>query len=543
MFLFNTAKRLIPYLACMGFASTTYADPGDTFLITDFDFGMEVPAGQDNFVINKVIGTPGTLVDGTFQGTQVTNEVVSFDYFGSPVITYTAASGVDTDGIPFIPTNGDTTPIPDISTDDHPPINIDRTTLLADMSSFYAFWSDIEFNQGTSNVAVIDNQDNTYDLSWSKTIIGGFFHGRTGNWKMTVDCTSCPDVILDLPDTLTVTQATYITLIVSQLSGDVVVASAKGANPASTAYTWITSNSSIIDTDSDQGTFTFDPSSVPVGDYTISHSYSDTSSFPPRNGSGSVQIRVVADSVGNYLDSDGDGIPNAYESGLLTSAQLQSTFTDQATYVIETDSGTIKVGDIAFCASSGARITIDDIIAYGAGNCEPATDASDDLIEAIGVGGFYSFEVNGLTTGSTANIVIPLTANIPSNATYRKYTSGSGWSIFDVSGDNALASAASTNTGVCPAVGDAAYVSGLNEGDNCVQLTIVDGGPNDADNSANGNIQDPGGVAKIKSGTEATLASGCSISGKPSSLNNHSEWLLLFAALAWLGLSTRTRKQ
>ena len=543
MFLFNTTKRLLPYLVCMGFASTSNADPGDVFEIIDFKFGMEVPAGQDNFVIDKVIGTPGTLVDGTFQGSQVTNEIVSFTYFGSPVITYTAASGVDTDGIDFIPSNGDPA-IPDVSTDDHPAINIDRTTLIADMSSFYAFWSGIEFNQGDSNVTVIDNRDNTYNLAWSKTIIGGFFHGRTGNWTMKVDCTSCPDVILDLPDTLTVTQATYTTTIVGQPSGHVVVASAKGTNPANTTYTWTTTDASITDIDSAEGKFTFDPSIVPIGDYTIAHSYVDTTDFPPHNGTGTVNIRVVADSVANHLDTDGDGIPDAYDSVSLTTAQLQSTFADQTTYIIETDSGTIKVGEIAFCVSSGARITIDDIIANGAGNCQPASNATDDLIEEIGVGGFYSFEVNGLTAGSTANIVIPLTASIPAHATYRKYTSADGWSRFDVTGANALASAASTATGVCPAIGDAAYTPGLTEGDSCVQLTIVDGGPNDADGSANGSIQDPGGVAKIKSGTEAELSSGCSISGNPQNLNEHSEWMLLATFIAWLGfISYRNKKR
>ncbi len=49
--------------------------------------------------------------------------------------------------------------------------------------------------------------------------------------------------------------------------------------------------------------------------------------------------------------------------------------------------------------------------------------------------------------------------------------------------------------GGCPAPGDTSYQLGLTEGHFCVQLTLEDGGPNDADNEANGTIVDPGGVA------------------------------------------------
>ncbi len=60
--------------------------------------------------------------------------------------------------------------------------------------------------------------------------------------------------------------------------------------------------------------------------------------------------------------------------------------------------------------------------------------------------------------------------------------------------DNSGASAQGER-GYCPPYGDANYSAGLKKGGWCVQLTIEDGGPNDADNTQNQSIDDPGGVA------------------------------------------------
>ncbi|MCK4737205.1 MAG: hypothetical protein KAT10_01490, partial [Sulfurimonas sp.] len=59
--------------------------------------------------------------------------------------------------------------------------------------------------------------------------------------------------------------------------------------------------------------------------------------------------------------------------------------------------------------------------------------------------------------------------------------------------NNAVHSAAST-AGACPAPGSDTYSVGLTAGHDCIQLTIQDGGPNDADGLANAEVKDPGGV-------------------------------------------------
>jgi MYXO-CTERM domain-containing protein len=69
---------------------------------------------------------------------------------------------------------------------------------------------------------------------------------------------------------------------------------------------------------------------------------------------------------------------------------------------------------------------------------------------------------------------------------------------------NAIASASAVD-GACPGLDSDAYVSGVNAGDNCLRLTIEDGGPNDVDMTANGTVVDPGGIASFGDGTAPVI--------------------------------------
>jgi hypothetical protein len=88
---------------------------------------------------------------------------------------------------------------------------------------------------------------------------------------------------------------------------------------------------------------------------------------------------------------------------------------------------------------------------------------------------------------------VPLEHPIPRGAVYRKHERG-GWRDFVSDDANAIASAPGAG-GACPAPGSSAYAPGLRERDGCLELTIEDGGPNDADASIDGAISDPGGLA------------------------------------------------
>ena len=116
----------------------------------------------------------------------------------------------------------------------------------------------------------------------------------------------------------------------------------------------------------------------------------------------------------------------------------------------------------------------------------------------------YDYEVINLPyVGASARIIIPLSTPVPADAVLRKYAPATGWQDFVVSDTDNQATAPWVNgeEGVCPEPGSSAYSAGLNEGDNCLQLEIIDGGLNDGENDdgtdedgqgdVNGLIKDP----------------------------------------------------
>jgi K319-like protein len=111
-------------------------------------------------------------------------------------------------------------------------------------------------------------------------------------------------------------------------------------------------------------------------------------------------------------------------------------------------------------------------------------------------GGLFDFKISGLAfAGSSVAVVIPQLVAIPDGAVYRKLHFTNGWQEFVSDNNNKLFSAVGS-LGVCPQAFDSSYSEGLTPGDWCVMLLIEDGGPNDADATANKNILDPGGVSQ-----------------------------------------------
>ncbi|RDH88943.1 MAG: hypothetical protein DIZ77_05535 [endosymbiont of Seepiophila jonesi] len=144
------------------------------------------------------------------------------------------------------------------------------------------------------------------------------------------------------------------------------------------------------------------------------------------------------------------------------------------------------------------------------------------------VGGIFEFEIEGLAyVGQSVRIVIPVHEAIPANAVYRLYTDDVGWRDFVVDDRNSVSSALG-ELGICPAPGDVTYIAGLHEGYFCVQLLIEDGGRNDADRRANGEIEDPGGVAIVPTSTPTTPQTS---SGGGGGIGG---WLLVLLLGVWL---------
>jgi len=202
----------------------------------------------------------------------------------------------------------------------------------------------------------------------------------------------------------------------------------------------------------------------------------------------------------------------------------------------------------------GIRLTMSDIVGLGQPDdvVTPVPTAEGSFIGYTYPGGIVDFIIPGGLVGGAAQVVIPQYAPIPADlivdttgdgmldttypVVYRKLIAGV-WTDFVVDASNFVDSAASV-AGVCPVPGDAAYTAtGLVAGNDCVQLTIQDGGPNDADVIAT-QITDPGGVAVanvIAFDYRKSSTNGCSMTTLPVNNNERADWWLVAGFIALLG--------
>ncbi|QHJ11867.1 hypothetical protein FX988_02103 [Paraglaciecola mesophila] len=267
-------------------------------------------------------------------------------------------------------------------------------------------------------------------------------------------------------------------------------------------FEWENLEQVLFDEDSNLDTFTFDPSNVSVGIYRISLRITDSDA--PNFGDVEIIYLEVVDAlpVLTSVDSDGDGIPDDQEGfddsdrdgipdylDAIPECNVlpeEEAFTNG--YLVEGDPGVcLRLGNFAIDAiEGGAKILDEDI------------ELDSDLIpdpDATNVGGIFDFIAYGLPdVGQAYKIVMPQIRPVPQNAVYRKFYVSTGWFLFAESELNRVWSTKG-EPGFCPPPGGDVWQPGLNEGDWCVQIQIVDGGPNDADGIANGTIVDPGGVA------------------------------------------------
>ncbi len=294
---------------------------------------------------------------------------------------------------------------------------------------------------------------------------------------MTQDDTHTSTVVADAdpdPDNVTIIFAT-------------VVASVTDSN-AITVFDWNASDNTLVDSDGDptDDTFTFNPSLLNVGTYTIVVKVDDGDLVTTQKHRFKVVVSVPADE--DHEDRDDDGIADQYDEIALSHViALQQA--DQFRHLVETQPGLqLRLGAIAFeSVTNGLQVSAATIETY-------ATSIQSPNDDYFNVGGLFDFEIHGLSqTGDSALVVIPLRTAIPANPHYRKLMR-SGWQAFIIDEKNTLASASGSN-GSCPPTNSSAYRQGLTPGHLCIQLQLEDGGPNDADGEANGVITDPGGVA------------------------------------------------
>ncbi|WP_435105319.1 cadherin domain-containing protein [Arhodomonas sp. AD133] len=284
------------------------------------------------------------------------------------------------------------------------------------------------------------------------------------------------------------------------------------------SFAWNAGASGPVDlnNDADPATFEFDPAGLAPGVYTFEVSATDNGS-PAETGHARLRLRVqdplpalgggdadgdgVADNdaAEGYPDRDADNLPD-YRDPFPDRSAIHEALADPAGYVIETEPGLdMALGRVAFDRDeAGAQVSegaIADILG--------PRDNRDN------VGGYAALTVRRLLQpGQSARVVIPQRQAVPANAVYRQFGETGDWRNFTTDGANALASAPGVQ-GYCPPPDAPAYTDGLSQGDWCVRLTVEDGGPNDVDGAADGEVSVLGGVAigntaPSLSGTPAT---------------------------------------
>jgi Big-like domain-containing protein/putative Ig domain-containing protein len=264
----------------------------------------------------------------------------------------------------------------------------------------------------------------------------------------------------------------------------------------------------VASEDTLSNTFEFDPSALPIGTYMVDVTINNDGS----TAHNTLLINVLASTAPllNTIDTDGDGtndddpsegfadddtdgIPNYRDNLTEPLNKLSVNTASSFANLVQSPVGTrLSIGDISSASGLFAATITEDALTQFGNNGGPAQNASDDSY--TGISEIFDFVISDIPQiGDSINIVFPLTSSIRANAIYRKYTAANGWQDFVVDGNNQIFSAKAT-AGICPIPGSNEYVTGLNAFDNCLQLYIQDGGPNDSDGEINGIIRDPGTI-------------------------------------------------
>ncbi|TMP45179.1 hypothetical protein CWB96_03920 [Pseudoalteromonas citrea] len=196
----------------------------------------------------------------------------------------------------------------------------------------------------------------------------------------------------------------------------------------------------------------------------------------------------ISDEQEGRADSDGDRIPDFADDRFLEKNQIAIGEADALIGYATSELGThLKLGKVAW-ENLNTSIAITQM---------PTEDTGYTSSSAL-----FDFEIADIDEGTSTRIVIPLSTSIPSNAQYRKYNAQLGWYDFVEDANNQISSTKKV-LGRCPPIGHELYQPGLHLDDECLQLTIEDGGANDDDGIANGIVVDPGVIA-VRSETEGS---------------------------------------
>ncbi|HEY0922843.1 Ig-like domain-containing protein [Rheinheimera pacifica] len=312
-------------------------------------------------------------------------------------------------------------------------------------------------------------------------------------------------------------QQNQIRLTVGKTAGVVTVAAqVTDPNPGDTVSLQWQADAALTNISADISQFVFDPANLSSGVYQIALTATDNAAeplsytaqvyllvqdvLPVLDGSDS-NNNLIPDNVEGLGDSNGNGIPDYLDPGFDCNVMPEQLLT-VTQFVAEGEPGIClrKGATAALSNTGGIQLTSADL------------QWLEPDMQATNIGGTFDFILRNLpTAGASYALVLPQRQPVPQNAVYRKYTQATGWTNFVQNERNQLLSAAG-EPGFCPPPGSSNWQPGLTAGHWCIQLTIEDGGPNDADGLANGTIVDPGGVAVVLNGNQLPVAADDSYS-------------------------------
>lgn len=291
-------------------------------------------------------------------------------------------------------------------------------------------------------------------------------------------------------------------------SGELVTITANVSDPNPTDEVTVEWDAApeFVNTSNDPFIFEFNPAAVASGIYKVRVTAKDNA-VPSLSTMKDVYIEVIPslpeltavdrdgdlipDDQEGYVDSDSDGIPD-FMDAISDCNVMQEQALESSQFLVE--------GDPGVCLRKGATVPQNNTGGLQLLETELPEDPT-----ASNTGGLFDFIATGLPeVGDTYSIVLPQRQPIPVNAVYRKLINGDWQNFVIVDGNEVLSTQG--EPGFCPPPGSNEWTTGLSEGDWCVQLRIVDGGPNDDDGVANGSIVDPGGVAVPTTGNNAPIA-------------------------------------
>ncbi|MCJ8271031.1 MAG: hypothetical protein MJK04_16725, partial [Psychrosphaera sp.] len=362
--------------------------------------------------------------------------------------------------------------------------------------------------EGQLMVAVPANVVSTDTLSLTLSTANNAFVGTSSSTELRIiESNVAPllDVVL--------TQNGSPVSVIDPANGLVILsASIKDSNLSDTHnIVWTVANNAFVDALIDNNTLTFelDPADLAQGTYSLNATVTETNTTEIFSVTRDMQLLVESlVTLSATADTDGDGIPDAEEGYSDSDGDGIADYLDNDSNTTRLPSGdntepmqtapglTMSVGSTVQAAqgagSQNASIAVSELANVVDGNAADTTDSS-----FVATTPLYNFAINGLVTqGDSVAVVIPLSSGtmLPEGAVYRKYNTVQGWFSFVEDDRNNLGSALADVAGNCPAANDPVYSPGLTAGDNCMQLLIEDGGPNDTDFTVNGSVEDPGAI-------------------------------------------------